>query len=89
MAEAWKYRREDVTDENGNVVDTAIFRVPNARGGGRIVGSGDAWANAEYRGASSGGRVRQYIRSAAGRMAARNPAERYGRYSRANNRYGI
>ena len=95
MAEAWKYRREDVLDENGNVVDTALFRIPNARGeGGRIVGgsasgSGDAWSNAEYRGASAGGRVRQYIRSAAGRMAARNPAERYGRYSRANNRYGI
>ena len=75
MAEAFKYRRETVEDENGNVVDTALFRIP--RGNGRA-----NWANAEYRGASNGGRVRQYIRSAAGRGAARNPVMR-------NNRYGI
>ncbi len=93
MAEAWKYRREDVTDQNGNVIDTALFRIPRngARGevtgvlGGGFGGNGVAvnpWESAEYRGASRGGRVRQYIRSAAGRGAARNPAMR-------NNRYGI
>ena len=44
--------------------------------------SGPDWTNAEYRGASKGGRVKQLIRSAAGRGAARNPAMR-------NNRYGL
>lgn len=101
-SEPYLYRRENVEDENGNVVDTALFRVPNPNngrqssgsGGGRAVYGGSAngasrvaasaadWANAEYRGASAGGRVRQYIRSAAGRGAARNPVMR-------NNRYGI
>ena len=74
MAEVYKYRREDVTDEEGNVVDTALFRIRRGGSGG--------WESAEYRGASPGGRVRQYIRSAAGRGAARNPVMR-------NNRYGI
>ena len=84
MAEAFRYRREAVTDENGNVVDYATFRIPNARAtGGSSTGSQRLdWSNAEYRGASQGGRVRQYIRSAAGRGAARNPVMR-------NNRYGI
>lgn len=94
MAEAWEYRREDITDQNGNVIDSALFRVPRngARGevtgvigGGFGGGNGAAanpWENAQYRGASRGGRVHQYIRSAAGRGAARNPAMR-------NNRYGI
>ena len=77
MAEAFKYRRENVEDENGNVVDTALFRIPRGNAPGRA-----DWSNAEYRGASNGGRVRQYIRSAAGRGAARNPIMR-------NNRYGI
>lgn len=77
MAEAYAYRREDVTDQNGNVVDTALFRVRRGNGPGRL-----DFSNAEYRGASRGGRVRQYIRTAAGRGAARNPAMR-------NNRYGI
>lgn len=93
MAEVWEYRREDVTDANGNVIDTALFRIPRngARGevsgvlGGGFGGNGVAsnpWDNAEYRGASRSGRLRIYIRSAAGRGAARNPAMR-------NNRYGI
>lgn len=98
MAEAYLYRREDVTDQNGNVIDTALVRIPNPRSGaGAMGGFADGvrgpvgvvggrgaldWSNAEYRGVSRGGRVRQYIRSAAGRGAARNPAMR-------NNRYGI
>jgi hypothetical protein len=99
MAEAYLYRREDVTDQNGNVIDTALVRLPNPRagagamGGGAVAGGRGAvgvvggrgaldWSSAEYRGVSRGGRVRQYIRSAAGRGAARNPAMR-------NNRYGI
>lgn len=89
MAEAFKYRREDITDENGNVVDTALFRIPNPRrsangvAGGVVTGSNRLdWSNAEYRGATPGGRLRTLIRSAAGRGAARNPVMR-------NNRYGI
>lgn len=75
MAEAFAYRRENVTDANGNVVDTALFRVRRGTGGGPL-----NFANAEYRG--SGSTVRRYIRTAAGRGAARNPVMR-------NNRYGI
>ena len=91
MAEAYRYRKEDILDENGNVVDTATFRIPNPSRANAGSGSGSGtvsgntrldWSNAEYRGASAGGRVRQYIRTAAGRGAARNPVMR-------NNRYGI
>ena len=72
MAEAYAYRRENVTDANGNVIDTATFRI-------RRGGNGPAnWDEAEYRG-TRGGRVRQYIRTAAGRGAARNPAMRTNR----------
>ena len=77
MAEAYAYRRENVTDSNGNVIDSALFHVRRGNGPGRA-----DFANAEYRGASRGGRVRNYIRSAAGRGAARNPVMR-------NNRYGF
>lgn len=91
MAEAFRYRREEVTDENGNVVDYATFRIPNpsrAEGASATGVTGGTptgrqrldWSNAEYRGASAGGRVRQYIRSAAGRGAARNPVMRTNRY---------
>lgn len=93
MAEAYKYRRENIEDENGNVVDTALFRIPNPRratGGAFAAGSSATpsgasrldWSNAEYRGSTPGGRLRTLIRSAAGRGAARNPVMR-------NNRYGI
>ena len=104
MAEPYLYRKENIEDENGNVVDTATMRIPNPNYGrsetsgvtygGRASGgvSGAArvsasrvrpdWTNAEYRGASKGGRVKQLIRSAAGRGAARNPVMR-------NNRYGF
>lgn len=94
MAEAYRYRKEDVLDENGNVVDTATFRIPNPSaakgGGGSGVAGGTAttgrnrldWSNAEWLGTSPGGRVRRLIRSAAGRGAARNPVMR-------NNRYGF
>ena len=75
MAEAYRYRREDVTDQNGNVVDTALIRLPRGNGSGVI-----DWSQGEYRGASRGGRVRRYIRSAAGRGAARNPVMRTNRY---------
>ena len=98
MAEPFLYRRENIEDENGNVIDTALIRIPNPNvgrstaTGGSVSGGSSAvevsrrapldWSNAEYRGASKGGRVKQLIRSAAGRGAARNPAMR-------NNRYGI
>jgi len=71
MAEAYAYRREDVTDANGNVIDTATFRVRRGQGNG-------SWEDAEFRG-TRGGRVRNYIRTAAGRGAARNPAMRNNR----------
>ena len=91
MAEAYKYRTENVYDENGNVVDTATFRLPNQRNAGNTAGIGGGvatgsqrldWSHAEWRGTAPGGRVRQLIRSAAGRGAARNPRMR-------NNRYGL
>lgn len=89
MAEAYRYRTEDVMDENGNVVDTATFRIPNPRanaGGSSVAASTGSqrldWSNAEWRGTAPGGRVRTLIRSAAGRGAARNPVMR-------NNRYGV
>lgn len=69
MAEAYEYRSEDVTDANGNVVDTARFRIQ--RGGD--------WTDAEFRGTSRGGRVRWGARTAYGRGVARNPAMRTNR----------
>ena len=82
MAEPYAYRREDVTDADGNVIDTAVFRIrrgsDSGNGGGVAV---NPWENAEYRG-SRGGRLSRYIQTAAGRGAARNPVMR-------NNRYGF
>lgn len=71
MAEAYDYRNEDVTDVNGNVVDTARMRRNR----------GASWDTAVFRGTSANGRVRRNVRSAAGRGAARNPA--FGRNNRA------
>ncbi len=64
MAEPYVYSREDVTDDNGNVVGTALFR--SVRGEGGVPGE------PEFRGTR--GRIRNYERSAAARGAARNPS---------------
>lgn len=86
MAEAYRYRTENVYDEDGNVVDTSTFRLPNrpksATGGAPTGRQRLDWSQAEWLGTSPGGRVRTLIRSAAGRGASRNPVMR-------NNRYGI
>ena len=75
MAEAYRYSREGVTDANGNDAGTALFR--RARG----VPGGTGEPEWEFRGTR--GRIQNYERSAAGRMAAMNPVERTGQYSRA------
>ena len=63
MAEPYDYRNEDVTDVNGNKVDTARMRRNR----------GESWDTAVFRGTSEGGRVRRNVRSSAARGAARNP----------------
>lgn len=67
MAEAYNYRREVVTDANGNNAGTALFR--RTRG-----------ATGEYEFRGTEGRIQSYIRTAAGRATARaTTGTRYNR----------
>lgn len=68
MAEAFKYSREDVYDNNNNVAGTALFRTRRGVSG----------AQAEFRGTR--GRVNNGQRTVAARAAAR--AARGSRYNR-------